>query len=76
MGHVIVYHIGCILGRAPYTKGTQQRVIRLPDIHNFSAIDGWSTEPWVLGRQNLVSLLRYMNTQDLIGMGLRHAVMV
>ena len=48
MGHVIVYHTSCILGRAPRTKvpifvklwvsvkGTQQCGIGLPDIHTFS----------------------------------------
>ena len=53
MGHVILYSICCILGRAPRTKetlsdffffklwvpvkGTQQCCIGLPDIHKFSA---------------------------------------
>ena len=49
MGHVIVYLIGCILGRAPHTKdlclifvklwvlvkGIQQCGIGVPDIHKF-----------------------------------------
>ena len=41
---------------------------------SFLQVDGWSTDPRVLGCHNLVSELRYMNTYGLRGMVLGHDI--
>ena len=41
---------------------------------SFSQVDGWSTDPQILGCHNLVSEPRFVNTYGLIGMGLDHCI--
>ena len=45
-------------------------VLGYPTSASFPRVDGWSTNPWVLGRHSLVSELRYTSTLGLRGMGL------
>ena len=40
----------------------------------FSRVDGWSTDPRILGRHSLVSELRYTNTLGLASMGLDNGI--
>ena len=40
-------------------NGTHSAISGHPISMNFPHVDGWSMDPWVLGRHNLVSELRY-----------------
>ena len=61
----VIYRL-CIPGRAPRTKETlpdfceKCRVTRHSRV--FPRVDGYSTDPRVLGRHSLVSELRYTST--------------
>ena len=83
--------IGCILGRAPYTKetlsdfflnhGSRKRgqvgvVSSYPTSTNLPRVDELSTDPRVSGRHSLVLEPRCMNTYGSMGIGLGHVVIV
>ena len=54
------------LGRAPRTKETlpdfREKMSGHPTFTSISRVDGYSTDPWVLGHHSLVSEPRFINT--------------
>ena len=66
------------LGRAPRTKETLPEFSKVasgnPTSTCIPRVDGYSTDPRVLGRHSLVSELRYTITCSVLGMGLGYAI--